>query len=114
MNYKTILIDKINGYKSYNQAVKDKVLKQFEPITEVTEQQYKTCLKKLPAVMKANKEFISNFNNIKKQVERLEIHRYSPEMNALHFIGGQIIKTPQKVTIDEAVELLVYKGINFR
>jgi hypothetical protein len=114
MNYLQQLSDKVNSYKTYNQTVKDRVLKQFENISELTEQQYKTALKKLPIVMKANKTFITNYNNCKKQVYRLEIHAFAPELNALHFVGGNIIKTPQKTTINEAIEYLVYKGINFK
>ena len=64
--------------------------------------------------MKTNKLFISNYNSCLKQVERLEIHRFAPELNALHFIGGNIIKTPQKTTINDAIEYIVYKGISFK
>lgn len=114
MNYIKTLKDKVNSYKSYNQTVKDRVLTQFNNVESITEVQYKTALKKLPTVMKTNKLFISNYNNCKKQVYRLEIHTFAPELNALHFIGGQIIKTPQKTTINEAVNYIVYQGINFK
>lgn len=114
MNYLQQLADKVNNYKSYNTAVKDRVLKQFDNIEKLTEQQYKTASKRLPEVMKANKTFITNCNNCTKQVLRLEIHTYAPELNALHFVGGNIIKTPQKITIKDAVEYIVYKGINFK
>lgn len=107
------LADKVSSYKSYKQPVKDRVLKQFDNVQNLTDEQYKKALKILPEVMKANKVFISNYNNCFKQVQRLEIHSFVPELNALHFIGGNIIKTPQKATLKDAIEYIVYKGINF-
>lgn len=108
------LSNKVNSYKSYNQAVKDRVLKQFDNVESLTDEQYKISSKRLPEVMKANKTFITNYNNCLKQVHRLEIHSFAPELNALHFVGGNIIKTPQKTSLKDAVEYIVYKGINFK
>lgn len=102
MNYAIKLQEKINGYKSYNQAVKDRVLKQLNNV-EVNEVMYNKAVKALPNVMKANKAFTVKYNRLLKSVKGLERHSYAPEMNALHFKGGEIIKTPQKTTVEDAL-----------
>lgn len=103
MQYNQILTDKINGYKSYNQAVKVRVLKQI-PQSEVNELMYKKALKQLPKVMKQNAIRVKQINLIKKTVKGLERHAYAPEMNTLHFVNGSTFKVPQITTIENAIE----------
>jgi uncharacterized protein (UPF0297 family) len=109
MNYLESLKAKINGYKSYNQAVKDRVLKQLENKTHLSENEYMQVCKKLGVVMKANKRFLVEYNKIKNKVVKLERNIYAPELNCIHFKDGTIKKTPQKTTINEAIEYIVYK-----
>ena len=38
-----------------------------------------------------------------KNVEALERHSYSPEMNKLHLVGGKIYRVPQQTNINDAI-----------
>lgn len=104
------LADKINSYKSYNQAVKERVLKQLENRTELTEQQYKTVVKNIPKVMKANKTFIAKYNSEYKKVVGVHVHKFAPELNTLQYISGLTVKVPQKTTVKDAIEYLINNG----
>lgn len=41
------------------------------------------------------------------QVDKLERHTYAPEMNTLHFLDRDSIKTPQCLSIDEAINYVI-------
>lgn len=110
MNYLEMLADKINSYKSYNEAVKTRVLKQLENRTELTEQQYKTVIKNVPKVMKANKLFLTKYNNECKKVLGVSVHRFAPELNTLQYINGTIVKVPQQTTVEDAIKYLINNG----
>ena len=112
MNYLESLKEKINGYKSYNQAVKDRVLKQLENKTDITENQYKNVCKRLGVVMKANKRFLVEYNKLENKVVKLERHVYAPELNCVHLKDSTIINTPQKTTIEDAIEYIIYAAKN--
>ena len=53
------------------------------------------------------------FNQIKKQVLKLEVHKYSPEQNTLHFLNGKTLRTGWSLkygynfTIDNAIEIMI-------
>lgn len=110
MSYLQILSDKINSYKTYNQAVKNLVLRQLENRTELTEQQYKTVIKNVPKVMKASKLFISKYNKEYKKVLGVSVHRFAPELNTLQYINGTIVKVPQQTTVEDAIKYLINNG----
>lgn len=110
MNYLQMLSDKINSYKSYNQAVKTRVLKQLENRTELTEQQYKTVIKNVSKVMKANKLFLTKYNNEYKKVLGVSVHRYAPELNTLQYLNGTTVKVPQQTTVEDAIKYLINNG----
>ena len=109
MDYTKQLKEKINSYKSYNQAVKDKVLKQLDNV-HLTEEQYNRNLKNLSIVMKVNKKHLQLFNKWVKLVYKLEAHTYAPELNKLHFKNGTYLSCPQKTTINEALEFLIFNN----
>lgn len=110
MSNLTTLANKIKGYKSFNQAVKDRVLKQFENRTELTDDQFRQASKRLYSVMVANKRHIIKVNRVTKQVKNLEIHTFAPELNTLHFNNGMQVKTPQKTTILEAIDYAIFNN----
>lgn len=103
--------DKIQGYKSYNQQVKDRVLKQIEGLTELSEAGYLEAKRNLPKVMQGTKKLVVKLDKLSKQVVKLERHEYAPEMNKLHLTDGKTISTPQKVTIESAVEYWHWKRL---
>ena len=114
MDYIQLLKDKVSNYKSYSTTVKERVLKQFEGVTVISELQYKNSLKKLPTVMKSNKTFISNCDKVKKRVYRLEVHRFAPELNTLHLDKGLVsVKVSQQVTIKDAIEYCILNNLSF-
>ena len=46
---------------------------------------------------------------IMKQIIKLELHSYAPEMNKLHLTKNRYIKTPQITTIENALTFLINK-----
>jgi len=44
---------------------------------------------------------------IMKQIIKLEVHGYAPELNCLHFTKNRIVKVPQKTTIASALTFLI-------
>lgn len=109
MEYSVLLANKINGYKSYTQAVKDRVLKQLDNV-QVNETMYNKALKALPAVMKHAKKQNILYNKLYTQALKLERHAYAPEMNKLHLKDGTILSTPQKTTMEQAINYLIING----
>lgn len=107
VNYKQKLIDKINSYKSYNKQVKDRVLAQIDPNRKITEKAYKEILKRVPAVMKANAEFVKRYNRAHKQAVALEKHDYAPELNKVWFKGGVAVKAAGSRTLEAAIGQIV-------
>lgn len=105
-NMKTI-IDKINSYKSYDKRVKARVLAQINPTLEISPEKCEEILKRVPIVMKANKEWLKKFDRVRKVAVALEKHDYAPELNRLHIKGGIAIKASGSRTIEQAVEQIV-------
>lgn len=106
MNYSELLINKINGYKSYNQAVKDRVLKQLDNV-QVNETMYNKALKAIPVVMRYAKKQNTLYNKLYTQALKLERHAYAPELNKLHLKDGTVLSTPQKTTMEDAINYCV-------
>jgi hypothetical protein len=44
---------------------------------------------------------------ILKQIIKLELHAYAPEINKLHFTKNRIVKIPQITTIENALTFLI-------
>jgi len=111
MNYSELLQAKVNSYKSYTQQVKEYVICNF--ITAYTgtidEKAYNTALQRLPKVMKEVKKRLITRNKWLKEVVRLEIHKYTPELNKLH-TKTHVFKVPQMVTIETALTYLISKN----
>jgi hypothetical protein len=42
-----------------------------------------------------------------KQIIKLELHAYAPEMNKLHFTKNRIVKIPQITNIENAITFLI-------
>jgi len=52
----------------------------------------------------------SYINRLKNKVNRLERHAYAPEMNKLHFKDGKSVNTPQRTTIEEAINYFIFSN----
>jgi len=44
---------------------------------------------------------------ITKQVLKLEIHKFAPELNTLHFTKNRFLKVPQKTNINDALSFTI-------
>lgn len=53
-------------------------------------------------------DFINKY--LKKYIKGIEVHKYAPELNELHFINDfKPIKIPQVISIEEAIETIAKK-----
>ena len=50
---------------------------------------------------------------IDKNILKLERHLYAPELNKVHLINGDILKTPYMTTISHAINYCKYYHINY-
>ena len=56
---------------------------------------------------KEKKSYIKRLTN---KVNRLERHLYAPELNKLHFKDGKSVNTPQRTTIEEAINYFIFSN----
>jgi len=90
INFYTLNIDKLDNISE------DKILKHAF-ISEVLS-------------LSEDKEKKSYIKRLKNKVVNLERHLYAPELNKLCFKDGKSVKTPQKTTIEEAINYFIFSN----
>lgn len=101
--YKALLREKVEGYKMYNQSVKERLLIQIDAQKEITERQYKKALSLIPEkIRKAYRKQIQ-YNAIERQIKTFD-------SGILYFKNKSSIQTKQE-TKKEAIEYIINKKI---
>lgn len=107
--YKDQLKQKIEGYKSYGQEVKDRLLAQLKQIDrKLTEAEYLKIKQNIPRALKSTHKLVVFKNKARRAVKGLERHRYAPELNTLHFKDGRTYRVGgpigEEATLEWALE----------
>lgn len=87
--------------KGYNKATKARVLAQIPE--NVNDEQLWSALTNIDNCLKANRELLKRYDAIKKQALKLEVHKYAPELNKLHFKNGNWTPAHGCTTMDDAI-----------
>lgn len=99
-----MLITKRAGYSA---VVKAEVLKQLNGIaSDISDDKYWQASGNIETCLKATKELLKRCNIIKKQVLKLEVHKYAPELNKVHLKNGATIAARGCTTIEQAIKHL--------